>query len=323
MKKVLADNNFNYYLPLSKVRKIDKWLVEKYSIDCLVHIHEFYASRGNGASIEEIKKVNRLINRYKKYFDTEKTELKSKVALELTDIYASESWSSWWHSTRRAWLIDSLTICDSIISKITKNKDYYHVIDIGCNVGILANYLVEHHPINVTGIDISSVSISEANRHKKSDNVIFLQTSLDQIKLENQIDMAIAVDFVQPNETNFFSMMEKVGKLIKQNGHLIVIGNFINAGNIDDFFRSIGFTCLNAQLTGGYQQGHASDFEVDWAAKAALHFKKNTKLKPVQLPISGVMTDFATYANAGEFPERELNRSYFLPRVSRKLTDLN
>ena len=56
MKKVFADNNFNYYLPLSKVRKIDKWLVEKYSIDCLLHRHEFYASRGDGVSIEEIKK---------------------------------------------------------------------------------------------------------------------------------------------------------------------------------------------------------------------------------------------------------------------------
>ena len=57
MKKVFADNNFNYYLPLSKVRKIDKWLVEKYSIDCLFHRHEFYASRGDGVSIEEIKKI--------------------------------------------------------------------------------------------------------------------------------------------------------------------------------------------------------------------------------------------------------------------------
>ena len=220
-------------------------------------------------------------------------------------------------------MIDSLTICGSIISRIAKDKNNYHAIDIGCNVGILANYLVEHHSINVTGIDISSVAISEANRYKKSENVSFLQASLDEIEFENQIDMAIAVDFVQPNETNFFSMMEKIGKLIKQNGHLIVIGNFVNVGNMGEFFRSIGFACLNAQLTGGYQQGHASDFEVDWAAKVALHFKKNTKLKSVRLPIFGVMTDFATYANAGEFPERELNRSYFLPRVSRKLFDLN
>jgi hypothetical protein len=113
--------------------------------------------------------------------------------------------------------------------------------------------------------------------------------------------------------------MEKVGSLVKSNGHLIVVGNFIDVENIDEFFRSIGFACLGAQLTGGYQQGHSDGFAVDWSTKAALHFKKNIKLKSVSLPISGHMNDFATYANSGEFLPRELNRSYFLPRISKNL----
>ena len=97
----------------------------------------------------------------------------------------------------------------------------------------------------------------------------------------------------------------------------MVIGNFVEIGNVDEFFRSIGFVCVGAQLTGGYQQGLSGEFAIDWSTKAALHLKKKLKLKSVNLPISGSMLDFADYANSGEFPPREVNRSYFLPRFSK------
>ena len=100
---------------------------------------------------------------------------------------------------------------------------------------------------------------------------------------------------------------------------MIVIGNFVEVGNIEEYFRSIGFACVRAQLTGGYQQGLSGEFAIDWSTKAALHLKKNLKLKSVDLPISGDMLDFAEYANSGEFPPREVNRSYFLPRFSKNI----
>jgi hypothetical protein len=54
----------------------------------------------------------------------------------------------------------------------------------------------------------------------------------------------------------------------------------------------------------------------NWSTKAAIHLIKNTKLNSLSLPISGLMADFATYANSGDFLPAELNRSYFLPRVA-------
>ena len=322
MGKVFADDNFNYFLSLSKIRKLDAWLLENYSIDCFVDVEKFYGSRDNGVSSRELKRVNNLIKQYQKYFDSEAVDRKGKVALKLTDIYASEAWSGWWHSTRRAWLIDSMSICSAITAKASKNKPIFNIVDIGCNVGVLANYLVEHYAVNVTGIDISEVAVNQANRRKKSDKVDFRQVSIDDFEYGSEVDLVVAVDFVQPTETNFSSLMSKVGDLVKSNGNLVVIGNFVDVGGIDEFFRSIGFACISAQLTGGYQQGHAQDFEVDWSTKVAMHFKKNTRLASVRLPITGLMTDFAAYANSGEFAPRELNRSYFLPRMAKNLVNL-
>lgn len=317
MKKVQADGRTNYYLPLSKVKKLDAWLKERYSIDCFVDFEKYYAMRGVGVTEAEHRKINRLIKEHQKNFDTENFEKKNKTGLALTNLYASDQWRSWWHSTRRAWLMDSITICSSIISGLAKKDKELSVIEIGCNVGILANYLAENHPIQFTGIDSSEAAITKALEFKQSARVKFEQCDLEDFRSEAQWDVAIAVDLVQPTEQNFASLIEQVGDLVKPNGDLIVIGNFVEIGNVDEYFKSIGFTCVGAQLTGGYQQGLSGEFAIDWSTKAALHLKKKLKLKSVNLPISGSMLDFADYANSGEFPPREVNRSYFLPRFSK------
>ena len=323
MKKVHADDRENYFLPLTKVKKLDKWLLEKYSIDCVLEFDKYYASRGRGAPQKELIKVDRLLRDYVKFSKAENESKKSKLGLELANIFAKEGWREWWHSNRRAWLIDSISISSSIISSISKNQKDLNVLDIGCNIGILSNYLAENYSVNLTGIDSSEVAIAEANKFKKVMNATFQHTDVEDLSTESHWDVAIAVDLVQPIEPNFLSLFEKVGNLVKPNGHMIVVGNFLSIENIDEFFRSIGFSCLSAQLTGGYQRGHSEDFGVDWSPKAALHFKKNLKLKSVSLPISGDMNDFAAYANSGEFPQRELNRSYFLPRVGKNLIRLD
>jgi 2-polyprenyl-3-methyl-5-hydroxy-6-metoxy-1,4-benzoquinol methylase len=322
MKKVQADGRSNYFLPLSKVKKLDAWLKERYSIDCLVNFEEYYSKRGVGVSDADHRKFNRLIKEHQKYFDTEEFEKKNKTGLALTNLYASDQWRAWWHSTRRAWLIDSISICSSIISGLSKKKKVLNVIEIGCNVGILSNYLAENHPIQVTGIDSSDTAIFKANEFKESTKVKFENCDLEKFKTEALWDVAIAVDLVQPIEHNFASLIEQVGNLVKPNGDLIVIGNFVEIENVNEYFRRIGFSCVGAQLTGGYQQGLSGDFVTDWSTKAALHLKKNLKLQSVDLPISGDMYEFAEYANSGEFPSREVNRSYFLPRVSRKIIEI-
>jgi hypothetical protein len=44
MKKVNADGRSNYFLPLSKVKKLDAWLKERYSVDCFVDFDKYYKS---------------------------------------------------------------------------------------------------------------------------------------------------------------------------------------------------------------------------------------------------------------------------------------
>ena len=223
MKKIFADIRENYFLSLARVKKIDKWLRKTYSIDCYTNFETFFAARGKGITHQERLKVERLIKKYIGYFDTEKVKSKAKVALELTNIYASDPWRAWWHSTRRAWLLDSLSFCSIIISNASKKKNTLKVIDVGCNVGIHSNYLAENHLIDITGIDISDAAIDTAKKFNKSKNVNFQTQSIDKLSSENQWDVAIAIDFVQPIEHNFTVMMETIGKLVKPDGHLILV----------------------------------------------------------------------------------------------------
>jgi SAM-dependent methyltransferase len=164
MKKVFADGRENYYLPLPKVKKIDKWIRENYSIDCYINFETFFGARGKGTTHQERLKVEKLIKKYIGYFETDKVDSKAKVGLELTNIYASDPWRAWWHSTRRAWLLDSLSFCSAIISDISKKKDSLEVIDVGCNVGIHSNFLAQNHRIELTGIDNSEVAIDTAQK---------------------------------------------------------------------------------------------------------------------------------------------------------------
>jgi hypothetical protein len=121
MKKVQVDGRSNYFLPLREVKKLDDWLKGRYSIDCFVNYEDYYALRGVGVTQVEHRKINRLIKEHQKNFDTDNFEKKNKTGLALTNLYASDQWRAWWHSTRRAWLIDSITICSSIISGLIKS----------------------------------------------------------------------------------------------------------------------------------------------------------------------------------------------------------
>jgi hypothetical protein len=67
-------------------------LLEKYSIDCDLDFDKFYASRGRGASQKELIKVDRLLRDYVKFSKAENDTKKSKLGLELADIFAIEGW---------------------------------------------------------------------------------------------------------------------------------------------------------------------------------------------------------------------------------------
>ena len=95
---------------------------------------------------------------------------------------------------------------------------------------------------------------------------------------------------------------------------MLLVGNFVGY-DIATLLSQFGFSCLNAQLTGGYQSGHRYDGGTDWDPKAAFHFQKTNGIDQFTGELSNLMYDFADYANYQAEDRREVNRSYFTAKL--------
>lgn len=316
LNTVKAEGYQNYFLPIKEVQELDQWLVNRYSIDCFESKAAANAARGRGAAHSEITKVDKL------YDKISKLERRNKltpfhISLELTNLLADEPWRGWWHSLRRAWTIDSISIACSIVKEIGKDGVCENILDVGCNLGFLPCYLAEKYKLNITGSDVARNAIAVAKMLDVHSGVNFIEGPIDALPSKEGWHFVVAVDLVQPQEHDFTLMMTTLAGFVRPNGHLLVIGNFVDERTFEfviDLYRKLGFSCLRSQLTGGFQQGHAVSHEVDWSAKCAMHFQKTVGIDIVKSYMLGNWNDFAEYANSGEHPFRQLNHSYFLAR---------
>ncbi len=316
MNTVNAEGYPNYAYSLQGVRELDRWLVSRYGIDCFTSVNEVCEERDRLASEADLKRFDELTRLY-----NEATSLESMTAdslgIELTNLYSKDALRSWWHSKRRAWTMDSISVACEILEDILQEGERPDVLDIGCNIGFLPTFLSDIFGVHATGIDCAANAITQARRLDRSGQVNFIQSTIEMFAADRQWQFVVAVDLIQQNQPKFCSIFEKVCTFVKPGGHLLVVGNYIESDSFMEFFCHHGFSCLGSQFTGGFQQGHADlDEFVDWSTKGAFHFKNRRGIDKVTTSLSSDMSEFADYANFGVYfgepPLRELNRSYFL-----------
>jgi SAM-dependent methyltransferase len=305
---VIAEDYKNFTLNLASVRNLDIWLETNYEIKCFEN--EFEPSHYLlDVPDREKKHLNALHN----LIGNQKATI-TKATIEAANIYARDPWRQIWFSKRRAWTIDSVAMISAVIELIRTEGKSPSYLDVGCHIGFLPRYICEKYTLLSTGIDIAEDAIRTAKKLASPYPVEFLCQSPSDITKGRTWEVVSAVDLVQPNQLAFKKIMKSVCDLVAQNGTLIVIGNYIKNQVVLDYFRELGFSCLSAQLTGGYHHGLSTEGFPDWNAKAAYHFKKTKNIDGLLKPISGDQFEFADYANSGEYPPREINRSYFLAR---------
>lgn len=305
---VFTEGYKNYALSIDKVHALDAWLEEKYGIRCLESPcdPEIYTQE---IATKEKKKVASLRRRIGK----QKATI-SNANIELANIFAKSPWREIWHSKRRAWLLDSLTMACAVAEVIKDQSSLASHLDVGCHVGFLSTYLFKEYGIQSTGIDIAGDAIAEAVKLSECPKIEFLTSTPGELAGKRLWQYVTAVDLVQPNEADFSSTMKDTCDLVAPGGHLLVIGNFYDGNKVLSFYREMGFSCIRGQLTGGFHHGLEHDEFPDWSTKYAYHFVKTKGVDIVTKAVLPDMYEFAEYANSGESPPKEINRSYFLGR---------
>jgi SAM-dependent methyltransferase len=186
-------------------------------------------------------------------------------------------------------------------------------LDVGCHIGFLPTYLSEQCSVVATGLDVADEAIAEAKKLDIGGKVEFVADSIDSFGNGRTWDMVSVIDLIHPSEPGFARTIQAVSRFVRPGGHLLVIGNELGELTVRGFFHDLGFSCLAMQLTGGFQQGH--DPMLDWSSKVAVHLVNKPNVDAFDYHDWEDQSDFAEYANRGKWPNRELNRSFFLARL--------
>ena len=137
-----------------------------------------------------------------------------------------------------------------IISKYIKHND--SILDIGCGIGRASLGLWSSGYKNVTGIDISSKMIQEAERNNSNKNfgVIFeVQNVLKLPYNDHKFDSAVAMHSITPipKSDNRKKALYEIKRVLKNNS-ILILSTFLRELREDDFWLKEEYSwCNNTQ----------------------------------------------------------------------------
>lgn len=111
----------------------------------------------------------------------------------------------------KPWVLDN-------VLKFTNEKS--NILDIGCGCGYLTNCIYGLNRQNITGIDISQISVDYAN--KKYSHINFQYQDICTMVGNEQFDLCTAV-MVLNNCPNIDSFLTSVYKALLPNGHMLIV----------------------------------------------------------------------------------------------------
>ncbi|GGF82451.1 methyltransferase [Paenibacillus albidus] len=96
------------------------------------------------------------------------------------------------------------------------------ILDLGCGTGQFATYCIENGASSVTGVDISSNMIEQANRENKHERIEYINMPIEDLELPpGQFDLivsSLAVHYIE----NYDGFVEKASGLLRQEGSFIL-----------------------------------------------------------------------------------------------------
>lgn len=104
------------------------------------------------------------------------------------------------------------------IKKLLPSLAGLRVLDLGCGFGELANYIIDHGAIHVTGVDISENMLAIAKKHT---NIHYLHSSMEDVTFKEQEFDLIVSSLAFHYIADYDSLIAKIVKWIKPDGYLV------------------------------------------------------------------------------------------------------
>lgn len=132
--------------------------------------------------------------------------------------------SIFFQATRSGWYPEFLK---AVVQEISNDSNIKTVLDIGTGPGTLPQLLIiQNQSLNITGIDIDSAMIAEANRRTNHQNVTFLNQQPNDTTTfkSNTFDVVTfcSVLFLLDDSTKR-SLLEEAKRVLKPDGKIIVL----------------------------------------------------------------------------------------------------
>lgn len=106
-----------------------------------------------------------------------------------------------------------------IIKKFIKKDSY--MLDIGCGCGTVEKFLQCLQFKKCVGIDVSGVGIQKAKATIKDKRIEFLNLEFEALNEETKYDIITIFEVIEHIE-NYYNLLEKISKLLKEDGYLIL-----------------------------------------------------------------------------------------------------
>ena len=127
----------------------------------------------------------------------------------------------------------NMNALDDLINRLGINSSH-HVLDLGCGVGVIAEYLSDQTGCQVTGLDYSesAISIAQQRTSSKADRLHFIYGDMNQLDLPRQhYDAMISLDTLYWVD-DLTKVLDKAGEAIKPGGQMGIF--MVNDGDTED-----------------------------------------------------------------------------------------
>ncbi len=190
-----------------------------------------------------------------------------------------------------------------LIFKMIKDADFSNVIDLGCGTGYTAKKIYQKSK-NITGIDISRVSIEEAKNYCK--NLVkaeFFNSSIEEfaVKTQNKYSLAIS-NMTYMDVANLEEVIKATSKMVKKNGNLVITVTH-------PYFWPFYWNYANKKWFNYTEEIEIEDFFTISSSKAT--YKTTHFHRPLEAYINNLTNNKFTVEQLYEpFPSKELDNKY-------------
>lgn len=302
-KKVMQ-NKLLLALPLDQVMEIDTYLKKDWGIRLPSDPEKFEKELLKAAGSKLRKEYNSLYGKQENYLLSGEP-IPSALEQKFYDLIADEKIAGLIHSKKRTFILDAAALIVWLIKNLNISGP---ILDIGCSIGYHCGVVGKFTGFEITGIDSSKKSISEAiRRNKNIAGTIFKATTIENEEFVEKFDFTYAIDSIEINKAN----LHLIFKSLKPNGIALLIDD-LDVFTSSEFKKTLASENLGfgfADVTGGWI-GEETGFE---AKTVLVLIKGGNHSLPIDLKQqaeSGWDNHFKDYANDKTTREDQKTQAY-------------